>query len=214
MIRIKICGVTTPSDAAAISELGADMIGLNFIRSSPRRITVEVADSIIAKIGSEKVVGLCDYNDCSHGDEIHRLVGALELKCLQPYNMADAYLGEAIDYIEPFRVGRRGHLRVIPDYRTRVENEKPIAIVIDSYQPRMLGGTGHIAPWDLLAGFDPGVPVILAGGLTPENVAEAISIVKPWGVDVASGVEKSPGVKDLHKVKAFIDAAREASSAL
>ena len=75
-----------------------------------------------------------------------------------------------------------------------------------------MGGTGHRAPWHLLAGFDPGVPVILAGGLTPENVAEAIRAVRPWGVDVASGVESAPGVKDPAKVEAFIRAVRAASS--
>ncbi len=77
-----------------------------------------------------------------------------------------------------------------------------------------MGGTGHTAPWDLIAGFDPGVPVVLAGGLTPDNVAEAIRVVRPWGVDVASGVESSPGRKDPGKVRAFIQAARAAAAGL
>jgi phosphoribosylanthranilate isomerase len=72
-----------------------------------------------------------------------------------------------------------------------------------------MGGTGHVAPWHLLAGFDVGVPLVLAGGLTPENVADAIAAVRPWGVDVASGVESAPGVKDRDKVERFIRAARE-----
>jgi phosphoribosylanthranilate isomerase len=75
-----------------------------------------------------------------------------------------------------------------------------------------MGGTGQRAPWELLAGFDPAVPLILAGGLTAENVAEAVAVVKPWAVDVASGVESSPGRKDWGKVARFIDAARQARS--
>ena len=76
------------------------------------------------------------------------------------------------------------------------------------------GGTGKTAPWRLLAGFDPGVPVILAGGLTPDNVAEAVRLVRPYGVDVASGVEHSPGHKDPDKVRRFIDNARAAAARL
>ena len=71
-----------------------------------------------------------------------------------------------------------------------------------------MGGTGHRAPWELLAGFAPGVPLVLAGGLTPENVADAIRAVRPWGVDVASGVESAPGKKDAGKVRAFVAAVR------
>ena len=74
--------------------------------------------------------------------------------------------------------------------------------------PGQFGGTGHTAPWQELAGFDPGVPLILAGGLTADNVAEAIRIVKPYAVDVASGVEAAPGRKDIEKMRRFIDNAR------
>jgi phosphoribosylanthranilate isomerase len=75
-----------------------------------------------------------------------------------------------------------------------------------------MGGTGHAAPWSLLAGFDPGVPLILAGGLTPENVGEAVALVRPWGLDVASGVESAPGRKDPDKVARFVKIARSAAT--
>lgn len=75
-----------------------------------------------------------------------------------------------------------------------------------------MGGTGHAAPWDLLRDFDPGVPLILAGGLTADNVAEAIRVVRPWGVDVASGVEIAPGRKDPEKVRAFVANARDSAA--
>ena len=82
------------------------------------------------------------------------------------------------------------------------------AVLLDGHAPGQYGGTGQTAPWPLLADFDPGVPVILAGGLTPENVAEAIRTVRPYAVDVASGVESSPGRKDPEKLRRFIDAVR------
>jgi phosphoribosylanthranilate isomerase len=95
-----------------------------------------------------------------------------------------------------------------------LKGHKPAAILVDAYVKGQEGGTGQQAPWELLAGFDPGVPLILAGGLTPENVGTAIRTVRPWGVDVASGVEKSPGIKDHEKVRRFIANAREAAARL
>jgi phosphoribosylanthranilate isomerase len=86
----------------------------------------------------------------------------------------------------------------------------PRAILIDGYQKGLLGGTGQTAPWELLANYRPDVPLILAGGLTPENVAEAVRVVRPYGIDVASGVESGPGLKDVDKIKRFIDNARSA----
>ena len=88
----------------------------------------------------------------------------------------------------------------------------PAAILVDAYVDGQHGGTGQKAPWDLLVNFKPGVPLILAGGLTPQNVGEAIRLVKPDGVDVASGVESSPGKKDPQKVRQFIASAREAAA--
>src|SRR5262249_42599985 len=96
----------------------------------------------------------------------------------------------------------------------RALGRPPAAVLIDSYGEGAMGGTGHVAPWGLLRGFDPGVPLILAGGLTPENVAEAVTLVRPWGVDVASGVEAAPGRKDPDRVARFVGAARAAAAAL
>jgi phosphoribosylanthranilate isomerase len=86
----------------------------------------------------------------------------------------------------------------------------PFAVLIDGYQKGALGGTGKAPPWEMLAHFKPALPLILAGGLTPENVAEAVRIVRPYAVDVASGVESSPGKKDVDKIRRFIDNARSA----
>jgi phosphoribosylanthranilate isomerase len=85
-------------------------------------------------------------------------------------------------------------------------------VVVDARVAGLHGGTGRTAPWDLLADFQPGTPVILAGGLTPDNVAEAVRVVRPYGVDVASGVERAPGVKDPEKLRRFIGNAHEAAA--
>jgi phosphoribosylanthranilate isomerase len=88
---------------------------------------------------------------------------------------------------------------------------RPAAVLIDAHVAGQIGGTGQTAPWELLTGFDPGVPLILAGGLTPENVADAITLVRPWGVDVASGVESTPGRKNPEKVALFVKIAKKAA---
>ena len=98
--------------------------------------------------------------------------------------------------------------------RCRALGRLPAAVLIDAHVPGRYGGTGQTAPWHLLADFDPGVPLLLAGGLTPDTVAEAVRVVRPWGVDVASGVESSPGRKDPEKVRRFLDRAREAAARL
>jgi phosphoribosylanthranilate isomerase len=110
-------------------------------------------------------------------------------------------------YIPAFRVKDAADLDHIRQF---VVACNPAAVLVDSFVAGEMGGTGHKAPWVLLVGFDPGVPLILAGGLTPDNVADAIRLVKPWGVDVASGVESSPGRKDPAKVRAFVRAVRGA----
>ena len=116
--------------------------------------------------------------------------------------------------IKRFQVGEHSHLENITRYldACREQGHCPAAILVDGLVAGEYGGTGKTAPWQLLANFRPGVPVILAGGLTPENVGEAIRLVRPYGIDVASGVESGPGIKDVEKMRRFIDNAREAAS--
>jgi phosphoribosylanthranilate isomerase len=95
---------------------------------------------------------------------------------------------------------------------SRALDRRPAAVLLDGHVPGQYGGTGRAAPWELLAEFRPGVPVILAGGLTPENVAEAVRVVRPYGVDVAGGVEAAPGRKDPEKIRRFLANAREAAT--
>jgi phosphoribosylanthranilate isomerase len=118
--------------------------------------------------------------------------------------------------IAAFRVRDRRSLAEIMAYLDMCGTfgQKPSAILVDAFVEGQHGGTGRTAPWDLIADFKPSVPLILAGGLTPENVGEAIRLVRPAGVDVASGVESSPGRKDPHKVRQFVASAREAAARL
>lgn len=131
----------------------------------------------------------------------------------EPREITDAF---PFSTILAFRVREAESLKEIEAHLQlgRASGHLPAAILVDAFVEGQHGGTGRTAPWDLLADFRPGVPMILAGGLTPENVAEAIRVVRPDGVDVASGVESAPGRKDPAKVKAFVERAREAASRL
>jgi phosphoribosylanthranilate isomerase len=126
---------------------------------------------------------------------------------------AEAVAAAPIVHVPAFQVRDARDLDAILAYldACKAADAMPGAILIDGYAPGLVGGTGQAAPWDLLEGFSPGVPLILAGGLTPDNVAEAIRRVRPFAVDVAGGVESSPGRKDRGKVRAFVQAARNPS---
>jgi phosphoribosylanthranilate isomerase len=122
-------------------------------------------------------------------------------------------LPQPFRWVVAFAVRDRQSLTAIDAYldRCRQEGRLPDALLVDAHVPGEYGGTGQVAPWDLLAEYRPPVPLILAGGLTPENVAEAVRRVRPYGVDVASGVESSPGRKDAEKMRRFIAEARRAA---
>ena len=212
MIRIKICGVTAPADAVFAAESGADALGLNFHPDSPRRLVPQQAASIVRALPPFVApVGLFVHTPIEH---IGLVVADLGLRAVQSYGQPPGVDYFPAAHTPAFRVKSRDDLAAVSEYVTaaRERGNPPAAVVIDSFVPGVMGGTGHTAPWGLLAGFDPGVPVILAGGLTPDNVAGAIRTVRPWGVDVASGVESAPGVKDRGKVRAFVQAVRAAAA--
>jgi phosphoribosylanthranilate isomerase len=215
MVRIKICGVTTPDEARAAAEVGADAVGLNFYPKSPRFLTPAQAAGIVRALPAFTApvgvfVGMPLRQVCA-------VAFQLGLRGVQTYD--DQPPDEdpfPFAHVPAFRVkdvAGLEHVRRFVEAATR-ENHRPAAVLIDSHVEGQLGGTGHRAPWELLAGFDPGVPLILAGGLTPDNVADAISVVRPWGVDVASGVESAPGRKDLAKIARFVKMARNAADLL
>jgi len=213
MVRIKICGVTTADDARLAADSGADAVGLNFYPKSPRFVTPTQAAAIVRALPAFTApvgvfVGMPLRQVCA-------VAYQLGLRGVQTYDEqppADDPFPFA--HIPAFRVKDAAGLDSVRNFieaATRF-GRRPAAVLVDSHVDGQMGGTGHQAPWKLLAGFHPGVPVILAGGLTPENVAEAIAVVRPWGVDVASGVESAPGRKDAAKVAQFIKNARAGGS--
>jgi phosphoribosylanthranilate isomerase len=209
-VRIKICGVTTPDDARFAADAGADAVGLNFYPKSPRFVTPARAAALVralppftAPVGV--FVGMPLRQVCA-------VAFQLGLRGVQTYDEqppADDPFPFA--HVPAFRVKDAVGLDLV---RRFVAARRPAAVLIDSLVEGQMGGTGHVAPWELLRGFDPGVPLVLAGGLTPENVAGAVAVVRPWGVDVASGVEVAPGVKDRDKVLRFVKAVRDAAVSL
>lgn len=211
MIRIKICGVTKPDDVRLVAEAGADAIGLNFYAKSPRYVDAKAALELLRALPPFLApVGVFVDTPMRQAVAIAYQLG---LRSLQTYNAPPDEDSFPFAHVPAFRVKDAASLLTIRQYVDGCASfgRKPAAVLVDSYVPGELGGTGHNAPWELLAGFDPGVPLILAGGLTPDNVAEAIRVVRPWGVDVASGVESAPGRKDAGKVRAFVKNVRAAS---
>ena len=210
MIRIKICGVTTPADAEFAADCGADALGLNFYPKSPRFLTPDRAEAILRELPLFVApVGLFVGTPVS---EVRSAADRFALRAVQTYpEPAERATFFPVVHVPAFRVKDATTLAAITTYVTTV---RPAAVLLDAYVDGQMGGTGHTAPGDLIAGFDPGVPVMLAGGLTPDNVTDAIRTVRPWGVDVASGVESAPGVKDRGKVRAFVQAVRSADAGL
>jgi phosphoribosylanthranilate isomerase len=216
-MRVKICGLTRIDQAVACADLGVDWIGLNFHPASPRYVQPEDAAAIVAALpASVSPVGVFVELPIAQVADFAARIG---LKIVQLHGRESP---EAIGLLRPLRVVKAFRLesyaawaRVV-DYLAQAETLgcRPDAVLIDAYVPGKPGGTGRTIDSDLLESRPPLDRLILAGGLTPENVAEHVRRVRPWMVDVASGVESAPGSKDLSKVAAFVQAVRLASRAL
>jgi phosphoribosylanthranilate isomerase len=214
-VRIKICGVTTPEDARFAADSGADAVGLNFYPKSPRFLTPTKAAAIIRALPAFTApvgvfVGMPIRQVCA-------VAFQLGLRGIQTYD--DQQPAEdpfPFAHVPAFRVKDAAGLDHVRRFveAARTLGRPPTAVLVDSHVEGQFGGSGQVAPWELLRGFDPGVPVILAGGLTPENVGEAMALLRPWGIDVASGVESSPGIKDPQKIVRFIQNARASAAGL
>jgi phosphoribosylanthranilate isomerase len=212
MIRglVKICGVTTALDAAAAVEAGADFVGVNLYSGSPRFVKPASVGVILSALGGQaRAVAVTVSPDRAHvADGSFSTFDILQWHDQE--HEPRPWLSQPL--VPAFAIQSENDLMRIRHYveLCRQQGCLPQAILIDAFARGLHGGTGKAAPWHMLVGFDPGVPIILAGGLKPENVAEAIRLVKPYAVDVASGVESEPGRKDHDKMRRFIDAAREA----
>jgi phosphoribosylanthranilate isomerase len=195
-VKIKICGVTSVADARMAVAAGADAIGLNFYPRSARCVSADTAAAIAAELPpSVWRVGV--FVDASR-DEVRRLADQCGLDTLQFHgNESPAECrGWAQRTIKAIRVKDASALRRAEDYQVDF-------ILADAYVEGLAGGTGRLVPPEWLSGISP-ERLVLAGGLTPENVAAAVRQVRPFAVDVASGVESAPGRKDSERVKRFI----------
>jgi len=218
-VKVKICGITRLEDALAATEAGADLLGFNFYRKSPRYVTPEgaasICDSLRTQVGSacpvlvgvfvNEVVGVISAItrkaglNCAqlHGDESEAMLKELYgigFKAIHPMNLA-----QALDDVNYFK----------PQFPTE---ERWPSLLLDAYHPNLYGGTGEQASTEVALAVKAQVPrLMLAGGLTPENVGARVQAIQPWGVDIASGVEVDgqPGIKDAAKIHAFVEAVRQ-----
>jgi phosphoribosylanthranilate isomerase len=218
---VKICGVRDVPMALAIAETGADAIGLNFYDASPRRVELGLARQIVNELPETVLaVGLFVNHPL---DVVCEHVAHLKLPAVQIHGdespddlarLAKALPG--VKLIRALRVSAETGLGPVHDYldACRALSIELFACLLDAKVGGAYGGTGQVGPWELIrSGYrvDIDPPLILAGGLTPENIAQAISDVAPWGVDTAGGVESSVACKDMGRVRQFLASARGAT---
>ncbi len=203
--KIKICGITNLEDAQVAVEAGADAIGFIFYQKSPRYVQSAIAKSIIRHLPpfilpvgvfvNESLEGVREiFDTCGlalaqlHGDESPEFCESVHRPVLRAVRLRD-----------------RGSFLALAEYKGRIGVR---GFVVDAFSEEAYGGTGQTTDWSLAHEAAQAAPILLAGGLTPHNVAEAIQQVTPYGVDVSSGVESKPGKKDHEKIRAFIQAVR------
>ncbi|MGC4098428.1 MAG: phosphoribosylanthranilate isomerase [Nitrospira sp.] len=204
-MKIKICGITNTEDADIAVRAGADALGFVMYRKSPRWVEPTVARSIIAGLPPFVLAVGVFVNE-----ETER-VRALTDEC--GFALAQLHGDESAIYcqnlgrpaLKALRLKDRATLLALAEFRGRANVR---GVLIDAFSDQAYGGTGQPVDWTLAEEAARSTPIILAGGLNPANVADAIRMVRPYGVDVSSGVEQSPGKKDPDKVRAFIEAAR------
>lgn len=196
--RVKICGITRPQDAVLAASLGVDAIGLVFYAKSPRAVVIEQAQAIIQKLPPfVTTVGLFVNADPSF---IQNILANLSLDVLQFHGE------ETPDYCASFAKPYIKAIRILPDTNIKQYIQTYTvaqALLLDSYVKGTKGGTGITFDWQQVPS-DLSKPIIVAGGLTPENVNQAITKLQPYAVDVSGGVESAKGIKDMNKMTAFM----------
>lgn len=206
--RVKICGITTPDDALAAADAGADAIGLVFYANSPRCVDVSAASDIVAVVPPFVTVVALFVDEPR--DSIQRMLADVRIDMLQFHGEETPAACDAHrrPWMKAFRM--RPELDLPAACR---EYREARAALLDAWQEGVPGGTGKTFEWEL-ARRDLALPVVLAGGLNAGNVGEAVRVVRPAAVDVSGGVESAPGVKDHDKMRQFIAAVRDADRQL
>lgn len=196
--RVKICGITRVEDVLAATSYGCDAIGLVFYGPSPRNVEIQRAVEIVAALPPfVSAVGL--FVDAA-SSEIEHILSRVRLDILQFHGDEAPALCRryGLPYMKAVRVRSETNLL---QYADQYNDAK--ALLLDAYLPGVAGGTGLVFDWSLIPDQLP-MPIVLAGGLNPENVAEAIRQVRPYAVDVSGGVEQTKGIKDVAKIAAFM----------
>ena len=206
MIRVKVCGITSREDAWAAVEAGADALGFIFVKGTPRHIEPEAAAVIVAQM--PPFVATVGVFIDRMPEEIDRIVSASGLSLAQLHGNESPTLCQRlhVPFVKAIRVQGEQDLEALRTY------PQARAFLLDTYVADRPGGTGRTFPWEIAAKAVRQARVILSGGLTPDNVALAVTQVRPYAVDVCSGVEASPGRKDHQKVREFIEQARKADA--
>lgn len=211
---IKICGISDPASVGEIADLGPDAVGFNFYSASKRRIDPTAAAIAVRQLPANiEPVGVFVNHSL---DEVRSICALTGMRTAQLHGDESPEFAAALtglDVIRVYRIGSGDLSNVAADLgECRRLGVNPKACLIEPKVAGHYGGSGAVAPWDAIAaGWNrtDWPPLLLAGGLNPDNVGEAASRVRPWGVDVASGVESSPGTKDPSLVAKFIRAARD-----
>lgn len=204
MVEVKVCGITTVNDAARCLELGVDAIGLNFWSKSPRSTNRKTACDIVRAVDGQ-VQTVAVFVDASLA-EVTEILEETGIEWAQLHGSESPQTVEALLPHAYKAIGVKDGSAV--ELARRYPGEH---LLLDASVPGMPGGTGRTFDWTIAEAIARERTLTLAGGLTPKNVAEAIRTVRPFRVDVASGVESSPGRKDAELVRAFVEAARSAS---
>ena len=212
MVRIKVCGITRPEDAVAAAQAGADAIGLVFAKS-PRLVTMRQARGIVEVLPPYvSAVGVFVNARAATIARIAANVGLSEVQLHGDETPAFVTKLGALRVTKALRVRDRAFLEQIAAYRAAGVS----AFLLDAFSAKVRGGSGKRFDWDLVVGarkagaLDNVPPLVLAGGLTPENVKAGIRQIRPWGVDVSGGVESQPGIKSAEKIAKFVGAVRTA----
>lgn len=222
--RVKVCGITSAADAAAAVRAGADAVGV-ILAPSPRQVSIEQAEEILADVppfvarvgvfvdASEEYVaeaverlGLAAAQ--FHGDESPEHCATAPAPVVKAFRVAAGRINDeesGTNHGQNAQIGAKFDGDYVEPYQALVA-----AVLLDTYDPHLHGGTGKTLAWDTITELPGWAPFILAGGLTPENVGEAIAAVRPFAVDVSSGVESAPGIKDHDAIERFCAAVRDA----
>ncbi|MCP9473203.1 MAG: phosphoribosylanthranilate isomerase [Nitrospira sp.] len=205
MVKVKICGITDGEDARVAVEAGADALGFVMYRQSPRYVRPDTVRAIVASLPPFVVpIGVFVNEET---DVVRQLMDDCGFALAQLHGDETASYCEALGRpaVKAIRLKDRSSLLAVAEFHGRAGVR---GFVIDAFSDQAYGGTGRPVDWTLAAEIARTAPVLLAGGLTPDNVGEAIRSVRPYGVDVSSGVEARPGKKDPVKVKSFVEAAK------